>query len=405
MINVMHSSSKNAKVVVMIPAYNEAANIGRVIQAVPREIEGVENVRVMVMDDHSSDNTAEVAREAGADYVFRQKRNSGLGANFKKGVDIALGMGADVIVNIDGDGQFNARDIPKLIKPILDNEADMVTCSRFIDTSMTKNMPWAKRWGNKRFSNLISKITGEKFTDTQCGFRAYSREAGLKLNLKGKFTYTQEVFIDLVEKGMRIKEVACEVQYFEGRKSAISQNTFTGLVKGYGFKSLGIIAKTTRDTQPLTFFGLPAAIIFLLGFLGGGYSFVYWLIYSATTPVRTLFNVSVFFMIFGAALGILAMIADMMKTIKGTQDEILYRLKKNEVDQSKALEVIDTKVERVTGAVRKLNGVVTKSEREIEMLSGESEYERKVRERKERIERTKKREGVESLRLDFGGRR
>jgi len=401
MINVMQSNNKKPKVIVMIPAYNEADNLGRVIEAVPREIEGVGEVKVMVMDDHSSDNTAEVARRAGADYVFRQKQNSGLGVNFRKGIDIALRLGADIIVNIDGDGQFNAQDIPKLIKPILDNEADMVTCSRFLDSSRTKNMPAIKKLGNFFFSKLVSDITGEKFSDTQCGFRAYSREAALRLNLKGRFTYTQESFIDLVEKGMRIKEVACEVFYNKERKSFVS-----GSLSRYGLKSLGIIAKTTRDTQPLTFFGLPAMIIFLLGFIGGGYSFAYWLIYSATTPVRTLFQVSVFFMIFGTALGILAMIADMMKTIKGTQDEILYRLKRNEVDHSQALSAIDTKVEKVNGAVKKLNGTIYKENgKDVEVVAVESDEERRARERKERIERVKKREGVETLRLDYGGRR
>ena len=356
MIDVMQSSGKRLKVIVMSPAYNEAENIAKVIKGVPREIRGVGEVKVMVIDDHSSDGTAMVAKNAGADYVFRQKQRSGLGATFKKGIDIALRLGADIIVNIDGDGQFNSKDIPKLIAPILENEADMVTCSRFLQPEMTKNMPWSKRWGNKRFSNLISRITGEKFSDTQCGFRAYSREAALRLNLKGKFTYTQEVFIDLVEKGMRIKEVPCEVQYFENRKSVISSKSFTGLVKGYGFKSLGIIAKTTRDTQPLTFFGMPALMVFILGFIGGAYSFVYWLIYSATTPIRTLFNVSVFFMIFGVALGILAMVADMLKTIKGTQDELLYRLKRNEVDQSHAMKTLNGHVEKVNGTMKKLNG-------------------------------------------------
>ncbi len=395
MINVMQNSSKKPKVMVMIPAYNEAENIGNVIEAVPREIAGISDVKVMVMDDHSSDNTAQVAKEAGADYVFRQKQNSGLGANFKKGIDIALRMGAEIIVNIDGDGQFDAREIPKLIAPILKNEADMVTCSRFLDPSRTKDMPTIKKFGNYWFSKLVSNVTGEKFSDTQCGFRAYSREAALRLNLKGKFTYTQEVFIELVEKGMRIKEVSCNVVYRAERKSFISGN-----LRKYGFKSLGIIAKATRDTQPLTFFGLPALIIFILGFIGGGYSFVYWLIYSATTPVRTLFNVSVFFMIFGASLGILAMIADMMKTIKGTQDEILYRLRRNEVDQSQALAILDGKVEKVNGVVKKLNGVIEKANGTAEILVGELEGDERARARRERIERVKKREGVESLRLE-----
>ena len=147
------------------------------------------------------------------------------------------------------------------------------------------------------------------------------------MNINGKFTYTQEVFIDLVEKGMRIKEIPLEVKYFKERKSCIS-----GKLRAYGFKSLKIIATATRDTQPLTFFGLPALIVFILGFLGGGFSFVYWLVTRTTSSVETLFNVSVFFMVFGISVGILALVADMLKGIKKNQDEILYKLKKKELE-------------------------------------------------------------------------
>ncbi|MBU0466391.1 MAG: glycosyltransferase family 2 protein [Nanoarchaeota archaeon] len=351
MINSLDTSSKKQKVIVMIPAYNEEATIGKVIRDVPRKVNGIAEVEVMVMDDYSGDKTAEVAKRAGADYIFKQKQNVGLGVNFKKGIDMALKLGADIIVNIDGDGQFDSKDIENLVRPILRHEADMVTCSRFLNPNMTKNMPWLKKWGNRRFTNLISRITKEKFTDTQCGFRAYGREAALRLTLKGKFTYTQEVFIDLIEKGMRIKEIPLKVVYHKKRDSKISGN-----LRKYGFKSLGIIAKATRDTKPLDFFGMPALVILFLGMIGGGVSFVYWLIYHATTPVRTLFNVSVFFMIFGLALGILALIADMMKTIKTTQDEILYRLKRQDVENSEILNKLNGGIERVDNHIRKTNG-------------------------------------------------
>jgi glycosyltransferase involved in cell wall biosynthesis len=315
------------KLVVMIPAYNESEKIAGVIQNIPRKIAGIDKVEVLVMDDHSKDKTKEVSLKAGANKVFRHKQNVGLGKNFKKGLDISLKLGADIIVNIDADGQFNPKDIPTLIKPIQDEEADMVTCSRFLNPKLVKNMPGLKKWGNRRFTSLVSRITGEKFTDTQCGFRAYSKEAALRMNINGKFTYTQESFIDLVSKGMRIKEIPLEVKYFKERKSHIS-----GKLKNYGFKSLAIIAKTTRDTQPLTFFGMPAVILFLFGFLGGLVSLVYWLIHLVTSPIQTLFSVSVFLMTFGASLGILALIADMMKSLKMNQEEILYKLKMRDLE-------------------------------------------------------------------------
>lgn len=313
------------KLVVMIPAYNEEKTIGKVIGLIPRKIKNVDEIKILVINDNSTDNTAKIAKTAGADLVINRKVNEGLGRTFKAGMDHALKLGADIIVNIDGDGQFNPQDIPELIKPILDQEVEMVTASRFINPELTKNMPAFKRWGNQRFTHLVSHITGQKFTDTQCGFRAYSREAALRLNIKGKFTYTQEVFIDLVEKGMKIKEIPLKVKYFEKRNSSISGN-----LKKYGFKSLSIIGRTTRDTQPLSFFGLPGLVLFVLGVLGGGFSFVYWMFSQMTTPVRTVLSVSIFLTIAGLSLLILALLADMIKSVRTDQEEILYRMRKRD---------------------------------------------------------------------------
>lgn len=318
------------KLVVQIPAYNEEKSIVSVIKEIPRKIKGIDKVEVLVIDDGSKDDTVKLAKEAGADHIIRNRHNKGLGPNFKRGIEYCLSIGADIIVNIDGDGQFNSRDVPVVAKPILDGEADMVTVSRFLQPEKTKNMPWVKKWGNRRFTKLISRITGQKFTDTQCGFRAYSREAAMKLNLQGKFTYTQEVFIDLAEKGMRIVEVPSEVKYFEERKSFISGN-----LRKYGFRSLGIIARATRDTQPLTFFGLPGVISFIIGLLGGIYSFWYWATHLATTPIRMVFGVSVFFIVLGVLLIIFGLLADMLLTLKKNQEEIIYRIKKSEFNETK----------------------------------------------------------------------
>jgi len=317
---------------VQIPAFNEEKAIAKVIQRIPRKIKGISKVKVLVSDDKSTDKTIEVSKKAGADYIVSTKLNSGLGKNFKRAIDACLKLGADIIVNIDADGQFNPEDIPQLIKSVQDKEADMVTCSRFLNPKLTKNMPFLKKWGNRRFTKLISKITGQKFTDTQCGFRAYSREACLRMHIFGKFTYTQEVFIDLVEKEMRIKEIPLEVHYFKERKSHIS-----GKLASYGFKSLSIIGKATRDTKPLTFFGMPGLIIFLLGVIGGLYSFGYWLTHLMTTPVQTLLNISIFATVFGVLLMVLALIADMMKRINSTQEEILYSLRKRHFRENPGL--------------------------------------------------------------------
>jgi len=313
------------KLIVMIPAYNEEATIASVIKKIPRELKNISEVKILVTDDGSTDKTISVSKKAGADHIVAAHRNQGLGKNFKKGLEACLKLKADIIVNIDADGQFNPLDITKLIKPILSGKADMVTASRFSNSKYAKSVPFMKRIGNWGFSKLVSFVTGERFSDTQCGYRAYTREAALRLNLFGRFTYTQEVFIDLVSKGMTIKAVPLPVKYFAKRKSAIS-----GKLIAYGFKSLGIIANASRDTRPMDFFGRPGFTILALGLLGGLVSFFYWITHLMTSPIETLFQVSVFFMVFGLLLIIFGLLADMMKRIKLTQEEILYRLKKKE---------------------------------------------------------------------------
>jgi len=193
------------KTVVMIPAYNEESSIKEVIQSIPKDLSS--KTEVLVVNDGSTDNTIKVAQEAKADKIISHRKNLGLGTTFRTGIDEALKMKADIIVNIDADGQFNSKDIPRLVKPIVDGKADVVTCSRFLDKRIIPKMPFIKRLGNNIVTNLINLLTNKRFTDTQCGFRAYSREAALRMTLFGTYTYTQEVFLDLINKGFTIKEV------------------------------------------------------------------------------------------------------------------------------------------------------------------------------------------------------
>lgn len=319
-------SNIDKKLVVLIPAFNESENIAGVISQIPREIPGIFSVQILVINDGSTDDTASQAHLAGADNIINNPKNLGLGKTFSLGLEQALFMDADIIVNIDGDGQFDPRDIPRLIQPIIKQRADMVTGSRFLQKEKIKNLTWIKKIGNLAFTKLICSIIKQKLTDTQCGFRAYSKETALKLNLFGKFSYTQEVFINLANKDITIAEIPITVKYFDKRKSKISGNLIL-----YGFRSLGIIANTTRDTQPISFFGLPGFILFTLGCVSGLYSFIYWLIYLKTTPVKTLVTVAIFLMLSGLLLIIFGLLADMIKRSKQTQEEILYRLKKQEL--------------------------------------------------------------------------
>src|SRR5687768_432830 len=184
------------KLVVTIPAQNEEKTIARVVAGVPRDILGIDDVEVLVLDDGSSDATAQAARAAGASVVAVQGR-PGLGKVFQAGIEAAMRRGADLVVNIDGDGQFDPADIAHLIEPLLDDEADFVTCSRFKDPELYPVMPRVKYWGNWAVVKIVNAICGgSRFTDVSCGFRAFNREALYRLTLFGKYTYTQECFID-----------------------------------------------------------------------------------------------------------------------------------------------------------------------------------------------------------------
>src|SRR4051812_32334608 len=274
------------KLVVTIPALNEEKTIAQVIAAIPRRIPGISETEVIVMNDGSTDRTAEVAERAGA-MVVNITGRPGLGYVFRTGLERAMRRGADVIVNIDGDGQFNAGDITKLVTPLLNDEADFVTCSRFAKAEYHPEMPAVKYWGNRVVTRIINWVCGgTDFTDVSCGFRAFNREAAYRLTLFGRFTYTQETFIDLFSKGLRIAEVPLRVRGVrEHGKSRVASNLWK-----YATNSLPIILRAMRDIQPLKFFGGIALMMFVPGavaglFVTGWYFYTGWFEHRyRTTP-------------------------------------------------------------------------------------------------------------------------
>jgi glycosyltransferase involved in cell wall biosynthesis len=314
------------KLVVFIPALNEDLTIAKVIKSIPKKISGISKIDVLVVDDGSIDKTVIVSKRAGA-IVVSHNRNKGLGVAFRTGINHALKLKADIVVNIDADNQFNSNDIPKLVLPILENKADVVTCSRFLDPKLVPEMPWIKRFGNSLFTNLMSFLTGQKFSDTQCGFRAYSKDACLRMTLFGVFTYTQEALIDLTNKGFRIKEVACKVKGERQGKSRIVSNWYS-----YGLRALIIIIRTMRDWEPLKFFGGLGLIIGLFGVFSGLFVFIHWLSTTQTSPYTSLIPVSAAFLVIGFMLGVLALIADMLDRQRKIQEEILLRMKRKELE-------------------------------------------------------------------------
>ena len=249
------------KLVVLIPAYNEEENIEKVVRSIPRKIIGVNDIKILVVNDGSTDKTMDMAMNGGAYRVVSHKRNSGVGAAFMTGIRNAITMNADILVAVDADSQFDSNQISELILPIINNQADVVIGSRF-QGEKPKNIPRIKYLGNKIFTKIVSSVVQQKFTDTQTGFRAYSREALLNVSVVNDFTYTQEVLIDLKFKGMQIAEVPVSVKYDDNRKSRVVKNIFN-----YSAKALAIIIRTLVYHRPMFAFNILGGIFCGVGVL------------------------------------------------------------------------------------------------------------------------------------------
>ena len=311
------------KLLVVIPAYNEEEKIGEVMQNIPKKITGISKTHVVVVDDGSTDNTSKVAKNLGA-VVIKNYYNMGVGVAFSRGLQYAVDNNFDLMVNIDGDAQFNPKDISKLIKPIIENNADFVTASRFANKDYFPKMPLSKFWGNKLMSIFISRLIGKRFYDVSCGFRAYSKKALLSLNLHGSFTYTQETFIDLSFKRLKILEVPIKVKYFSSRTSKISSNLFR-----YGINTLKIILRTYRDYKPFSFFSFIALFFFIISvFFGSILSWTYFSRGSFSPNIwsgfvgGTFLFISIIFFVVGIS-------TDIINRIRINQEKILYLLKRN----------------------------------------------------------------------------
>lgn len=310
------------RLVVNIPAFNEEEKLAETIKSIPRQFDGIDEIFIQVVDDGSQDSTVELAREAGANFVHSHKVNRGIGKTFRTSVEKALRNGADIMVNMDADGQFNPADITKLIQPILDGEADMVSADRFSESS-AENIPWVKSFLNRVAARLIGGFMNTKIHDLTCGFRAYSREALLRLNLPGEFTYTQEVIIDLLGKNLKVRWVPVTVKYFPERKSRVVRSVYR-----YVNNSFKIILKAIRDVRPMKFFGIPGLFLILLSFIAFGTFLYFYLPEFKITPYRNylLFGIASFLV--GLQFVVFALIADMIKSSRKLTEDQMYLFKK-----------------------------------------------------------------------------
>lgn len=307
------------KLVIIIPAFNEEKGIVRILDGIPERINGVDKIDIVVVDDGSTDRTGEIVKNRGVE-VIAHPCNLGLGVTFKDGVERALEKGADVIVNIDADGQFDPEDISKLIAPIMKGDSGMVTASRFKSSDFFPKMSRIKVAGNKFMSFIVSKIVKKKFYDVSCGFRAYSRDAALRMNLFGKFTYTQESFIDLASKNVAIIEVPIKVKgEREFGKSKVASNLFK-----YGFNTLRIIISAFRDYKPLRLMVFVSILFVIIGVLFGSFFLVHYIRTGAFKPHTWAGVLSFSSFILAMFMVIVGVFMETFSRMRMNQEQLLY---------------------------------------------------------------------------------
>ena len=254
--------TKKFKLVVLVPAFNEEELIGETILKIPRRILGVSKVEVLVVDDGSKDKTVEVAMNSGADKIVSHNKNLGVGAAFMTGIRNAISMDADILITLDADGQFPPEQISSFIVPLLNRQCDVISGARFSE-AIPPDYPKTKLLGNRIFSKLISWITGQKFLDTQTGFRAYSKDAILNISVISEYNFAQEVLIDLMFKKFKVEEVPVKVLFDKNRKSRIVRSIPT-----YTYKAIITILRSIFYHRPISAFGLFGVFLCASGIIG-----------------------------------------------------------------------------------------------------------------------------------------
>ena len=317
------------KLIIQIPCLNEARTLPSTLADLPKSVPGIDIIETLVIDDGSKDGTADVALAAGVDHIVRLTRNKGLAAAFVAGIDASLKRGADFIVNTDADNQYAGHEIQKLVAPLLAGEADIVIGDRNI--AELQHMSWRKRQLQRLGSWVVRQVSNTSVPDTTSGFRAYTREAALRMTIVSEFSYTLESIIQAGKKRMAIAHVPIQTNP-RTRESRLFDSIFS-----YIKRSSATIVRIYAMYEPLKVFsyiglllfapGLLLSIRFLIAyftdFTGGG-RYVQSLIISAVL------------MIVGFQVMLIGLLADVISANRKLLEDLVYRMRKLELPEPAA---------------------------------------------------------------------
>ncbi len=313
------------KVIIAIPCYNEAATLPTALAALPRVLPGADAVETLVVDDGSSDDTAGVARAHGVTHVVRHKRNLGLAAAFRTALDAALARGADVIVGTDADNQYAAADIPRLVAPVIAGEADVVVGCRDVDA--IPHFSPLKKILQRLGSLVVRMLSGLEVADATSGFRAYSREAALRLVVLSQFTYTHETIIQAGYKGLTVQQITVGVNP-PSRPSRLFRS-----VPEYLRRSLNAMTRAYILFKPLRVLGTVGLAVLAVGFfLLGRFFYYYFTVPGPTGHVQSLLVGGVSILL-GFQVIIIALLADLIAANRRLLEDILYRVKLSQFER------------------------------------------------------------------------
>jgi glycosyltransferase involved in cell wall biosynthesis len=311
------------KLIIQIPCLNEAETLPATLADLPKSVPGIDVIETLIIDDGSRDDTVTVARAHGVTHVVRFRRRKGLAAAFMAGIDASLKAGADFIVNTDADNQYAGADIPRLLAPLQSGQADIVIGDRNIRD--LQHMSWSKRFLQRVGSWVVRQVSGTQVPDTTSGFRAYTRQAALQMNIVSEFSYTLESIIQAGKKKMAIAHVPV------GSNARTRPSRLFDSVFSYIKASSATIVRIYSMYEPLKVFTYLGSFVFLIGLaIAGRFVYFYLFTHDSAGKVQSLI-LAAMLMIVGFQIVLIGLVADVISGTRKLLEDLLYRVRSMEL--------------------------------------------------------------------------